>query len=444
MFKKYAGSLYLNHRFYQPLAAIALLSVLSFFIPVLRPIPALLLLLFCLLLLYDYLKLYSKDAIMATRESPPRLSNGDENEIRILLKNDYPFRIEITVIDELPVQLQARNFTLFEITASNTTNTLVYSIKPLKRGDYIFGNLNIFVSANLKMISRRYQFMEPVSIPVYPTFLQIKSISLQAKTWNSSSSGFKKSRQRGQSMEYEQIQNYVDGNDIRQINWKATARTGSLMVNSFTEERSQQIYCVIDKGRTMKSNINGLSLLDYAINAAMLVTHVALNKSDKAGLITFSDTNGSMLLANSKPRQEMHIAEVLHNEKSRFLESSYDLLFGQIRRRIPQRSLLVLFTNFDSLISLQRQLSYLRRINEYHLLLVIFFTDTELDRISTRQAESVNSLYVKTIAGKFVLEKKQILLELHKYGIMGLMTKPEDLTIQTVNKYLEIKERNLI
>jgi len=444
MFKKYFSSLYLNQRFYQLLALIVLLSIVAYLIPLLRPWPPLLLSVFCLVVAVDYIRIYSHDLISARRVTPVRLSNGDENEVLIDVGNSYPFMVSLIIRDELPEQLQVRDFLLGERLPAGSSKVLSYSIRPVKRGEYIFGSLNVFVHTGLNFISRRYQFMEPVSVPVYPSFLQLKSFSLLAQAQHSAAYGFRKIQRAGQSMEYDQIQNYVQGNDVRLINWKATARAASLMVNSFTEERAQQVYCIIDKGRAMKSSINGLSLLDYAINSALVISHVAISKNDKAGLLTFSDTNGSFLPADARSKQAMILADVLHNERSRFLESSYELLFIQIRRRIPQRSLLMLYTNFDSLIALRRQLPYLRKINEYHLLVVVFFIDTELGKITTRHVDSVQSLYIKTIAGKFTLESKQILLELHAHGIMGVLTRPGDLTIQSVNKYLEIKARNLI
>lgn len=251
-------------------------------------------------------------------------------------------------------------------------------------------------------------------------------------------------RKIGHSMEFEQIKEYVRGDDIRIINWKATARKGSLMVNSYTDERSQQVYCIIDKGRLMKMPFAGLTLLDYAINSTLVLSNVCLQKQDRVGLMTFANKMGSVLAADRKPIQRDHILQLLYNQRTAFLESDYELLYMQIRSQIKHRSLLVLFTNFESLSGLHRQLNYLRAIAKHHLLMVVFFENTELHQLTHLHAANIEEVYIKTVAEKFEFEKRLIVKELKKHGILSILTAPEQLTINTVNKYLELKARQAI
>jgi uncharacterized protein (DUF58 family) len=245
-------------------------------------------------------------------------------------------------------------------------------------------------------------------------------------------------------MEFEQIKDYINGDDIRTINWKATARKGLLMVNNYTDEKSQQVYCIIDKGRLMKMPFGGLSLLDYAINSALALNHVCLQKQDKVGLITFSNKLGSVIAADRKPVQRDKVMQALFAEKTDFLESDFEMLYTQVRHKIKQRSLIILFTNFESLNGLHRQLSYLRSIARHHLVLVVFFENTELTSLSAADARSVEDVYVKTIAEKFVFEKKLVVKELMKYGIRSVLSSPEGLTVNTINKYLELKAKQAV
>src|SRR5262249_13773588 len=158
----------------------------------------------------------------------------------------------------------------------------------------------------------------------------------------------------GHSLEFEQIKEYVAGDDLRSLNWKATARRGGeLMVNNFTDEKSQQVYCLIDKGRVMKMPFGGVGLFDYAINATLGLSRVALVRQDKAGLLTFADQIGTFLPAGRKMNQMGHILEILYNQQTRFQETDYEKLHAMVRTRITQRSLIVLFTNFESLTGLQ-------------------------------------------------------------------------------------------
>jgi uncharacterized protein (DUF58 family) len=242
-------------------------------------------------------------------------------------------------------------------------------------------------------------------------------------------------------MEFEQIKEYVRGDDYRTINWKATARKEALMVNNYTDERSQQIYCLINKGRVMKMPFGGMTLLDYAINASLVLANVALVKQDRAGLITFAEHLDTFVLADKKSTQMNLVLETLYKQQTRFLESDFEKLFSVIRNRITQRSLLILFTNFESLESLQREMPALKKIAHYHLLLVVFFENTELKTIADSKATSLEEIYIKTIAEKFAYEKRLMVKELQMNGILSILTAPENLTVNTVNKYLELKTR---
>ena len=186
---------------------------------------------------------------------------------------------------------------------------------------------------------------------------------------------------------------------------------------------------------------NGMTLLDYAINASLVLTNVALVKQDKAGVITFEKNLDAFLAADKKATQMNLILETLYRQKTDFLESDFEKLFSVIRNRVTNRSLLVLFTNFESVESLQRELPALKKMAKYHLLLVVFFENTELRSLVERPADSLENIYIKTIAEKFMFEKKLMVKELHKNGIPSILTSPENLTVNTVNKYLELKTR---
>jgi uncharacterized protein (DUF58 family) len=256
--------------------------------------------------------------------------------------------------------------------------------------------------------------------------------------------GIKKIRRIGQNMEFELIKEYVRGDDFRTINWKATARKNHPMVNHYQDERSQQVYSLIDKGRVMQMPFNGLSLLDYAINATLVISNIAIKKSDKAGLLTFQDKIGSMVAAGKQSKQMSHIMEVLYNQKTAYRETDFSALHNHVRRKITQRSLLLLFTNFESIYSLQRQLPYLQSINNQHLLVVIFFENTEMRSLLTKPAEDLQEIYYKAIAEKFSYDKRLIVKELNRHGIQAMLTPPEHLTVNTINKYLELKSRGMI
>ena len=390
----------------------------------------------------DAILVYSKkDGIRAKRMVLDRFSIGDLNKVIIQLTNQYGFDVKASIIDELPVQFQERNWIRKVQLQKETLFDLEYSLRPTSRGEYIFNDINIFVHAPLKLVKRRYIFPGEQAVKVYPSYMQMRRYQLLAVSNRLQEAGVKKIRKLGHSMEFEQIKEYVRGDDYRTINWKATARKNDLMVNNYTDERSQQIYCLINKGRVMKMPFHGLTLLDYSINASLVLSKVALVRQDKAGLITFEKNLDTFLPADKKPTQMNLVLETLYKQKTDFLEADFEKLFSVIRNRITNRSLLILFTNFESMESLQREMPALKKIAKYHLLLVVFFENTELKSLIEGRTSTLEDIYIKTIAEKFNYEKRLMVKELHKNGIPSILTTPEGLTVNTVNKYLELKTR---
>jgi uncharacterized protein (DUF58 family) len=398
------------------------------------------------LVLLDYTILFFRSkGITIHREVAERFSNGDENKVQLVVKSHYPFKVQLSILDEIPVQFQQRDFVLKLVMAGEEQQRLVYNLRPVERGEYVFHDINVFIKSPLSLVVRRVQQEQEHTIKVMPSYLSLRQFELLAYSNNLSESGSRKIRKIGHSLEFEQIKEYVLGDDIRSINWKATARKGGqLMVNNYTDERSQQVYCVIDKGRVMKMPFEGMTLLDYAINATLILSRVALIRQDKAGLVTFAENIGQFLPADRKAAQMGSILETLYNQDTKFLETDYEKLYALTRTRITQRSLIILFTNFESLSGLQRQLPYIRSIARNHLVLVVFFENTELRELTDKKANDVETLYTKTIAEKFAYEKKLIVKELQQHGIFTILTAPKNLTVNTVNKYLELKARQAI
>lgn len=396
------------------------------------------------LLLFDFVLLFRQKGIESSRNLPEKLSNGDDNPISISLKNAYNFKVKLNLIDELPFQYQKRDFHIKTGLVPGEKKKIHYTLRPLQRGEYHFGNLNIYVTSPINFISRRFQFGNEAMVPNYPSFLQLRKYMLLAFSNKIFEHGLKKIRRIGHTMEFEQIKEYVIGDDIRNLNWKATAKRNQLMVNQYQDEKSQPIYSVIDTGRVMKMPFEGLSLLDYAINATLVISNVALKKQDKAGMFTFSRKVENKVFAERRPSQMNKILETLYNIDTDFVESDFSRLYIDIKRSISQRSLLLLYSNFETLDALYRQLPYLQAIAKNHLLVVIFFENTELQKLTKKEAENTREIFEKTIAEKFIYEKKLIVNELLKHGIQSILTTPENLTVNTINKYLEIKARGLL
>ncbi|MEP6712625.1 MAG: DUF58 domain-containing protein [Ferruginibacter sp.] len=443
-FKKYIGDLFVTLRFYIVAGACILIFVLAFFLPQVFPLAKIIFVAFLLLAVADYFFLFlTGKKPEAERIVSDRLSNGDNNTITLRIKNTTFYQAGMRVIDELPFQFQERNFSMKKQFLPRQQLKMTYTVKPAERGSYLFGNIILYVQTGLGIVVRRHTIAAAENISVYPSFMNLRNYHLLSQA-TIEGNGNRRMRKIGQSMEFEQIKDYVNGDDIRTINWKATARKGSLMVNNYVDEKSQQVYCIIDKGRLMKMPFEGLSLLDYAVNSTLALGNVCLQKQDKIGLITFSNKMGAVIAADRKPIQRENILQALYKEKTAYLESDFEMLYMQLRSKIKQRSLLILFTNFESVNGLKRQIAYLRSIARHHLLLVVFFENTELTKLSGADAFNIDDVYVKAIAEKFVYEKKLVVKELQKYGISSILTSPENLTINTINKYLQLKAQQVL
>ncbi|MCI2228502.1 DUF58 domain-containing protein [Polaribacter sp. MSW13] len=417
---------------------------MGFFIPIFFEISKVLLFILVILTLIDVFILYkTKNAITIQRFLPERLSNGDNNKISLKIKSEYPFVANLSLIEELPYQFQKRDFFFNQKLIKKEEKTIHYNLKPKERGIYLFGCINVYTSSPLQLATKKYILGQEKELKCYPSFLKLREFDFKAFQNQSVSYGTKKVRRIGHSLEFEQIKEYVAGDDIRTLNWKATAKSNQLMVNQYVEEKSQPVYSIIDKGRAMQMHFNGLSLLDYAINATLAISNVILRKQDKAGMLSFSKNLEDWVVAEKRNSQMSLISEALHTIKTDFSESDFSTLYTVIKRKITHRSLLIVYTNFETMDGLNRQLPYLRALAKNHLVLVVFFKNTELDSLITSKAKNIQEVYDSIIAEKFMYEKKRIVNELKKYGIQSVLTKPEDLTGDTINKYLELKSRGL-
>ena len=444
--KKYIGDLQIGTMWYLVLIGCAMLFFISFFVPLIfTPVLFITLLVFAFTII-DYILLFIiKGGLKGNRIMGQKFSIGDNNTVGVSIINSYPFKIYGLLIDELPEQFQERNFSIHISAAPMARAKTSYTLRPTSRGEYGFGSLLCYVSSPLGLLQRRFELDKPIDIKVYPAYQQLKKYQLQLLGNNESRvPGLKRIRRLGHSLEFEKIKDYVAGDDVRTINWKATARTGNTMVNTYTDARQQQIYCIIDKGRAMKMPFEGITLLDYSINASLALLNVALLKQDKAGLITFANKINDVISADRRSGQLNHLLEALYKQNTAFNESDYESLWITIHKRITQRSFLLIFTNFETYSSMERQLPYLKKMSSYHLVCIVFFRNTLLKEIQEKQPDTIEGIYIKTIAERFDFEKRQIVKELRTHGILSILTTPEELTVDVINKYLELKARQMV
>jgi len=437
-------NLYLTNRVFYCLGIIIFLFFLSFII---QPIfyLAITLLVGCVALVcVDVYLLFKNTNIHIQRDMGAVFSLNDQNKVSITVENLTKQLLQIKIIDEIPYQFNKRDYSIHLPMSALKKEMVSYYMSPKMRGEYLFGNLHAFIQTKIGMALKKETTFSEKSVAVYPSIILMKKQELAALKHPSFTQGDNKNKKLGRSYEFDQIKHYVNGDDTRNINWKATSTLNKIMVNHFEDERSQQIYSIIDKSRIMKMPFNDLSLVDYAINSTLAFSNLVLKKQDKAGLISFSKKVDTTLKADRGPLHLKKIMHSLYKETYDYSEANYDALYASIRKVISNRSLIFLYTNFDSIYALERNIKVLKMINKYHALIIVFFENTELEAYSKTPASSVLEIYQRVIAKKNTLEKAQIMKELRMHGIQSIKSDPEHLSTKTINKYLELKSNGFL
>lgn len=434
-----------TYRFYVIIITCAVLLFIGYYYEFVFSLAKGLTLALLVLVLADIILLFfSNGRIVLERFLPDRFSNADENEVSFSILNNYGIGMNLIILDELPSQFQIRDSNIEISLKSGKQTQIAYSLRPTQRGEYHFGRTNVLVNSTLNLVTRRFKFGEAHVVKVYPSFLNLEKYELSAISQSLKLSGQKRMKRIGQSTEFDHIKDYVIGDDPRHINWKASARGRNLMVNHYVDEKSQPIYSVIDKGRPMKMPFEGMTLLDYSINASLVLSNVAIKRGDRAGLVTFQHKPETFISAQKRNLQINYLLETLYNQETQFNEPDFASLYWFLMQKVKQRSLLLLYTNFESIYTLERQLPYLKMINRHHLLLLVFFRNTELDKVIDDPSNSTIGIYNKSIAKQIADEKANIQKVLFQNGIMSLYTRPQNLNTDVINKYIEIKNKRLL
>jgi uncharacterized protein (DUF58 family) len=439
------GGLYLTWRFYALAGVAIVLFMAAFFIDVLFSLAWLIIVALLLVSAIEIGLLYlRRKPVSGQRKTAERLSNGDRNEILLELQNHHPLPLQAEVYDEVPAQLQVRDFRLLTRLKPGQLRQYRYFITPRERGEYYFGRIMIIISLLSGLWQRRLAISASKTIRVYPSYLQLRRYQLMAINDRFSEGGQKRLRTLGQSMEFDQIRNWQEGDDFRKINWKATAKRQTMMVNHYRDERSQAIYPIIDLGGAMSSAFNHITLLEYAINAALILSDISLFRDDRAGLISYGHKDIKVTPAKRQHGQMARILDHLYNIDTDFLEADFSRLYSLLLRQIRQRAALFLFTHFETVSAARRKLKWFYNLGRKHLLVLILFRNRDLQNLAAAEGRQIDDLYAAVLAQNMLEVQQKLRYELQQNGVFTLYSNPESLTADTINKYLEIKAKRLI
>ena len=388
---------------------------------------------------------YCDGPVSVTREMSHRFSCGDTTTVRLEVCSRYRVvSVMAYVYDELPVELQVRDLCLRMTLEPGVKSSATYDITPKTRGVMKFGNANVFVHTPLRLVERRFVSEIGDEVHVYPSFQFIHDAQMVSPVNRDVALGLRQVHRRGHSVEFDTIREYFAGDDYRTINWHATARRHQLMVNQFEDETCQNVVAVVDKGRGMQHSFDGMTLLDYAINATIRLAYTAIEHHDNAGVVTFGKRVDTYVAPSRRTNALNNILSSLYADSVDFVQSDYSLLMQFCQMHLKRRSLIVVFTTFESMEAMRRQLPFLRHIALTHALLVVFFEDSDMEALAEQPHETTREYVTNILAHSAIYEKKMIVGELMRCGISALLTHPENLSSEVINKYVKMKRHNVI
>ena len=401
-------------------------------------------LLVLVLLVADALLLRRTTELSATRTHHEIFSLGTQNAVTIGLNNPSPFTLRFALRDAIPDKCESERYAEHGTLAPYGAFTFPYQLRPLERGMQHFGPLTVRLQSPLGLWLAQREFLDGDTVKVYPNIQQTGQTQLLSRQMQTRVMGIHRLRLRGQGAEFESLRDYLPDDELRKVDWNASARRGSMITREFDVERSQQIMLMLDMGRTMASHLDYMTKLDHAINAAVLLTYVSGQSHDRIGVTAFADDIVSYMPPGKGGAQLTPVLEQLYPLQPRQVESNYRYAFNYLTNRLRKRALIILFTDLIDPDSSRRLLDNLRLLHPRHLVLCVALSDYELKGILSGAPADVDGLYQQAMATAVLEDRQLALSQLHQQGVLTVDAAPSDLSVAVVNKYLAIKREGRI
>ena len=397
-----------------------------------------------LLAIVDYATIPSQRQIHAERKIPLKLSLGSIQRVSIVVTNTSQYNLQLTVQDEPPDELEMREVVFKKKIPARGQAELEYNIRPLERGAYQFHRINIRCRGiHFGLTEKWFRYKSGQEVRIYPDFKQLQQYDLMLKReWLEI--GLRRSRRYGTGTEYESLREYNQDDSFRNISWKATAKYGTPIVMQYQLERSQHLLIMIDAGRLMGSEVQGMSKLNLAINAALMLSYTALRHEDNVGLLVFSRGIQCYLPPRKNLSQMRRISEALYDVRSELVESNYSGAFEFLRHRQKRRSLIVLFSEVLDQYASESLISQMSSLHPKHLGLCVTMKDQELSGILMQGVSDSDQAFRKAVTAELLTERHEVIASLKSRGVRIVDVLPQDLTSGVLQNYLEVKSKSLL
>ncbi len=377
------------------------------------------------------------------RTLPVKLSIGVANAVTLTVRNSSARQAALTLRETPPASFAGERVTGRLTLPPRAEETVTLRFTPPERGRFEFGPVAVRSAGPLGVAGRQWDAAGTggEAARVYPDITAVHAYALLARKGKLHEIGVRAARYAGTGTEFESLREYLDGDDYRDIDWKATARRGAPVVRRFEAERSQTVMLAIDAGRLMTPRVGGVSKLDRSINAALLLAYLATRSGDNVGLLVFGRDIQTFLPPRKGHRQFLAVLEALYAVEGRVEEPDYGGALRYLTARVRRRSLVVLFTELVGTEPSRRLLAVLGGMSTRHLPLVIAQRNREVERLASAEPESETDVYRSAVAAGLLHDKAAAVRALAARGSLVLDVEPERLSVAAVNRYLEVKAR---
>jgi len=391
---------------------------------------------------FDFLNLLSLPRIEIDRQVLPALSLGVQTKVQLTLHNRQGRHMHVKVYDHYPSTCEAHGLPLNISIVSHNWCELEYPVLPTQRGPAQFTATQYRVRSPFGFWIRNRVQENISNVKVYPNFSSVMKYSLLATDNRAAQMGILKKRRRGDGLEFHQLREYREGDTFRQVDWKATARHRKLISRDYQEERDQQILFLVDCGRRMMSHDDTLSHFDHTLNAILLLSHVALKQGDAVGLLTFSGEQRWIA-----PRKSMSSVNVILNSvydlQPKLISPDYERAAIEFMQRQTKRSLVILLTNVRDEDS-DELLPALRLLKKRHLVLLASMREHSLDMRLEAPIQNYDEALDYAATNHYLEYRRKMHMQFDQSGVLFMDVNPDQLAVNIVNRYLEIKTAGML
>lgn len=375
------------------------------------------------------------------RQAPVQLHVEQPHVISWLIDNLGTFPVRLQLADGIPAETQVKPLTLAVTAPARARVSVSYELLPLRRGPMAFGNLTYRVLGPLGLTWRQRRHPASQEVRCLPHLANGKAAEVVERRALMRQTGSHRYRWRGSGTVFESLREYNTQDDIRWVEWKATARAGQPISRNFEVDRHQQVILLLDASRAMTTYCGRRAKFDAVLEAAILVARAALNQGDSVGLMVFSDRIDVDLHPRRERAQMAAVMERLYDRQARLVEPNFELALTQTAQRHRRRSLVLLFTDVTVIEAARRMAAYLRVLAPRHLPLVITIADETLEHWEQLEPRTVADFYRVGVANELMHERAVLLEELRHQGVEVLTSRADQVAVRAVERYLDLKRR---